>query len=130
MLAELTEKSEGGEGEGGEVGEGRGRDGEEGGGSSRQVGVPTLTFSTSAGPDSPPPTFSPASSQPSLNRKFSLPPRPVVADVSLSARSFNERMLVGLRDQSIESTQEQVRFFSGLCWRGWPPFFSSRRRWI
>lgn len=39
-----------------------------------------------------------------------LPPRPTqTADVSLSARSFNERLLVGMRDTSIEVGQEQVR---------------------
>jgi hypothetical protein len=46
------------------------------------------------------------SGSPSKSR--TLPPKPEMADVSLSARSFNERNLVSMRDATIGVTQQQV----------------------
>jgi chromosome segregation ATPase len=54
--------------------------------------------------------------QTTVNQKFgsrALPKAPVQTnDVSLSARSFNERLLVGMRDISISVGQEQIRMLS------------------
>ena len=59
-----------------------------------------------------PPLFQNAG-QTTVNQKLgsrALPKAPVQTnDASLSARSFNERLLVGMRDNSISVGQEQVR---------------------